>query len=245
MKTCARCKIEKPLDEFGKNAECKDGLARYCRECARVKNAAWEAANKDKVKVSHAKHREANREKYRAAGLQNYYAHREKYLAYSKEWYKKNPDKARAGGRRHDAKPHRKLPRGDSKARQARHYKKHLERRRADRRAYQAKRRSDPAQRLVDTIRRRMRHVIRGKSKGAFALLGYGAAELRDHIAAQFKSGMTWDNYGLYGEKWHVDHIRPVSSFKLPDEIVDCFALPNLQPLWAKDNLSKHNKRVM
>jgi len=34
----------------------------------------------------------------------------------------------------------------------------------------------------------------------------------------------------------------PVSSFRLPEQLVECFALENLQPLWAKDNLAKHAK---
>ena len=88
-----------------------------------------------------------------------------------------------------------------------------------------------------------MRHVIRGKSKGAFKLLGYTADELRARLETQFLSGMNWDNYGLYGDKWHVDHIKPVSAFNLPDQLIECFALENLQPLWAIDNLTKHAKQ--
>jgi hypothetical protein len=51
---------------------------------------------------------------------------------------------------------------------------------------------------------------------------------------------MSWKNYG----KWHIDHIRPCSSFDLsdPQQQRTCFNYSNLQPLWAKDNLNKSNK---
>lgn len=53
---------------------------------------------------------------------------------------------------------------------------------------------------------------------------------------------MSWDNYGMYG--WHIDHIKPCSSFDLsnPAEQKICFHYTNLQPLWAKENLSKGKK---
>ena len=57
-----------------------------------------------------------------------------------------------------------------------------------------------------------------------------------------FQSGMTWENHGKYG--WHIDHIRPCSSFDLtdPEQQKLCCHYTNLQPLWAKDNLSKGYK---
>jgi hypothetical protein len=41
--------------------------------------------------------------------------------------------------------------------------------------------------------------------------------------------------------EWHIDHIKPCSSFNLeePHEQMTCFHWSNLQPLWAKDNLRK------
>jgi len=50
-----------------------------------------------------------------------------------------------------------------------------------------------------------------------------------------------WDNYG---SGWHIDHIRPCSSFDLSDEEQQraCFHHSNLQPLWVKDNLEKGSK---
>ena len=68
-------------------------------------------------------------------------------------------------------------------------------------------------------------------------LLKYSALQLKQRVECQFKEGMSWENYG----EWHIDHKKPISRFnpKTPIHIVN--ALSNLQPLWAKDNLSKKN----
>jgi len=77
-------------------------------------------------------------------------------------------------------------------------------------------------------------------SKSVLKLLGCSVEELRAHLQNQFLPGMSWDNYG----EWHIDHIRPCASFDLTDlaQQRECFNFKNLQPLWAKDNLSKGAK---
>ena len=67
--------------------------------------------------------------------------------------------------------------------------------------------------------------------------MGCTIDELIAHIEKQFKPGMNWSNHG----KWHIDHIRPCSSFELTDieEQKKCFHFSNLQPLWAEENLKK------
>ena len=81
----------------------------------------------------------------------------------------------------------------------------------------------------------------RGRSNsGVFGVLGYTLNDLQAHLERRFIEGMTWSNYGPV---WHLDHIRPLSSFKI--EYIGCpefqkaWALRNLQPLWAEDNIRK------
>lgn len=73
--------------------------------------------------------------------------------------------------------------------------------------------------------------------------LGYTWRDLRLHLEAQFTPEMNWDNWGSY---WHVDHIRPLHLFKyldLDDPLyAEAWALSNLRPLPAAENLSKGGK---
>ncbi len=99
-----------------------------------------------------------------------------------------------------------------------------------------------PESRITENLRRRTRAVLEGinKSDNTLALIGCSPKELKKHLESLFTKGMSWSNYG----KWHIDHIKPCSSFDLTIESQqrECFNYQNLQPLWARDNLSKGNK---
>lgn len=79
-------------------------------------------------------------------------------------------------------------------------------------------------------------------SKAIFEKLGYTVEQLKEHISSQFKEGMSWDNHG----EWHIDHITPQSWLPFTsiedDNFLKCWSLSNLQPLWAKDNISKQDR---
>ena len=80
------------------------------------------------------------------------------------------------------------------------------------------------------------------KSTGTMKLLGCSIEFLKTHLESKFKEGMSWGNYSKFG--WHIDHIKPCSSFNLSDkeEQLKCFNYTNLQPLWWYENLEKSNK---
>lgn len=77
-------------------------------------------------------------------------------------------------------------------------------------------------------------------------LVGYGVDELLHHMEKLFQPGMTWENYGKYG--WHIDHKIPVAAFNFTStndpDFKRCWALNNLQPLWANENLSKNSRLI-
>lgn len=86
-----------------------------------------------------------------------------------------------------------------------------------------------------------VRKVKGRKDSSSSQLLGCTTSELRAYLGAQFKPGMTWENYGRV---WHIDHKRPCSWFDLTDPVQQrlCFHYTNLQPLFVKENLSKGNR---
>ena len=75
--------------------------------------------------------------------------------------------------------------------------------------------------------------------------------ELEEHLESQFEDWMTWENHGKWHpteKRWHIDHIMPQSvllegviSMDHP-KFRECWALENLRPLEAKENMSKGNK---
>lgn len=93
---------------------------------------------------------------------------------------------------------------------------------------------------MKNGIRRGLFHNINGKWSN---YVDYSLSDLKKHLESKFTDGMTWKNHGVSG--WHIDHIRPLCSFRYTDfdnEFKKCWDINNLQPLWAKDNAYKGRK---
>lgn len=111
--------------------------------------------------------------------------------------------------------------------------------------SYQTKRiKEDTNYKLMCNLRSRLYKASKGLRKAGSAVrdLGCTIPELKEHLENQFQEGMSWNNHGKYG--WHIDHIKPLSSFDLSNktQFLEACHYTNLQPLWARDNLSKGSK---
>lgn len=101
--------------------------------------------------------------------------------------------------------------------------------------------------RISKAFSHRLRETLKRTKNGCKwqSIVGYSIQELKIHLESLFWPGMTWGNYG----EWHIDHIKPISAFSFisinDPEFKQCWVLSNLQPLWAKDNLSKGAKLVV
>jgi hypothetical protein len=105
---------------------------------------------------------------------------------------------------------------------------------------------NDPIYKLINNFRTAIYQVLKEsnvqKNGHYFEILKYSPDELITHLEEQFTGEMSWDNYGV----WHVDHIRPISSFNIQgigdESFMECWSLKNLQPLWGDENIRKSNK---
>jgi hypothetical protein len=83
--------------------------------------------------------------------------------------------------------------------------------------------------------------------------------QLKEHIERQFEPWMNWNNYGKYNSQtwndvdittwtWQLDHIIPRSDLPYSsmedDNFKKCWALENLRPLSAKQNILDGTSRI-
>jgi hypothetical protein len=94
--------------------------------------------------------------------------------------------------------------------------------------------------RVRNRIRKALKLVGAVKSKSTRELLGCSFEFLKQHIEGQFRDGMSWDK----PHSFHIDHIRPLSSFDLtdPEQLKAACHWTNLQPLPPLENIRKSNK---
>lgn len=229
-KSCTQCGILKPatLEFYHAHKKSKDGLRSACKKCRAEQNIK----NGEIVKAKKREH----------------YANNKQRICDSvKEYYKKNVEAQKEAGRKRHWKNR------DHRLEKMRQYRaENLEeinsrKRVSSREFFKSRYKND----LGFTLKHRMRSLIRttlknGRSGKRMAeILGYSSDELKNHLESMFIDGMTWEKF-MAGEI-HIDHIVPISSFTIVsdecDDFKHCWALSNLRPLWAKDNLSKGAKQ--
>ena len=192
MKTCSKCKAQKPLTDFHVCNRSKDGRANYCKKCQHEFGSQWRRNNLAKCR------------------------------SYNKKSRLKHPDKVKERDKRW----------------------RHTEKSRIYHRQWRRKILSTLKGNLNNRMSSAIRRTLRLNKNGYKweTLTGYTTGDLYKHLESRFNNGMSWINFG----KWHIDHIVPISNFnyqKATDpEFRSCWALSNLQPMWAEENLRKGNK---
>ncbi len=253
MKLCRKCREMKELSEFYAMSRAKDGRQSKCKECERVyktKNAErlrnyhveryrdnreadlarsgrYRMENREQIAAQRKTYREQNKKTVREGKKRDYWKHREAYIARAKAHYQKNTEARKKQVREWERR---------NRARSNRGKREHERRKLA----------IDPAFKINRGMARSIKLSLAGKKGGIHweQLVNYTCRQLIEHLEKLFHPGMTWENHG----EWHIDHIVPQSwfSFDSPtdEQFRQCWALENLQPMWASDNLRKGNRYV-
>jgi len=110
---------------------------------------------------------------------------------------------------------------------------------------------TDPNYRLAIILRHRLNTALKRnfKSGSAVDALGCSVEYFKKYLEERFYDRdngetMTWEKHGKYG--FHIDHIKPLSSFDLTDraQLLEACHYTNQQPLWAEHNLAKGAKET-
>lgn len=246
MKKCSRCKKELGSEKFYKDKSRQDGFQLKCKDCIKqyyeenkdriVKyKKKYFAENKDKIK----QYLEKNKDKFFKWRAQYCEKNKDKIKQYRKEnkdkqkqYYEKNKGRICAWHKqyREENKDKRKQYLEENRERINQHVKKRLL--------------IDMQYKLTKRLRIRLWCALKNNQKTGSAVkdLGCSIPELKTYLEKQFQEGMSWKNWGNNG--WHIDHKIPLDSFDLThrSQFLKAVHYTNLQPLWAFDNMSKHNK---
>lgn len=241
-KVCSSCGLEKDSTEFYRVPK---GLKGQCKCCKLKQNKNWSEKNQKKIKEISKIWVEKNKDRIKENEKKWRISNKERIKLVKKEYREKNREKNRER---------------EKKYRQTEKYKEYRKKYREQNREklleqqrnrseyylnYRKKRyKEEIIYRLIDISKTRLREIIKiknvKKNKKTFDIIGCTPQFLKEHIEKQFKDGMNWENYGLFG--WHIDHIIPLSSAKTEEELYKLCHYTNLQPLWAEENMKKGNK---
>jgi len=220
-KICNKCKQLKPITKFSKQKGSKDRLNCWCKDCHKEYSQKRYQQNSKHINKQAQKYYQQNLEQNKKRNKKYYKEHHQEMSEYYKEHCQEISEYQKEYRKTH-----------------------HEHRRSYSRKYYCKKRQEDVKFRLNENMRTAIWRSLKGNKAGKHweTLLGCTLNELQICMEKQFTEGMSWDNYGM----WHIDHRIPISAFNFSSpEHLDfkrCWALSNLQPMWASENLRKSNK---
>ena len=238
-KKCSKCKVVKPFDEFHKDKLNKDGCQNTCKECRKQYQKKYQPQyykdNRETILAASKQWVQDNRERGQETRRKYDQTNKEKISERSKQYYQDNKERLREASKQYNQtnKEEIKQYRQDNKAKFNEYIKN--------------KRKNDIVFALRCNVSSQVSMVLKrntGDKDGQSVMkyLPYTIDQLKEHIEKQFEPWMSWENYG----EWHIDNIYPHS--KLPYDNMEhpnflkAWALENLQPLEAIENIRKGNR---
>jgi len=238
MKKCKRCEIEKDESCFSINQRSPDGKCNWCKSCTSEYKKEYSKLNVDKISKDKREYYQENKE-YLIGQAKNYYQeNKEQKKEYDKKRRADNIDEIRQANRDY-------------------YHKNKLVCMERGRKYSNLQYKINPVFKLRNRVSSEIKKALKklGSSKKGHSVLEYlpyTMQEMKDHLESQFEPWMTWDNHGKYSVKkwndtdqttwkWQIDHIIPQADLLYTsmeeENFQKCWALSNLRPLSAKQNL--------
>lgn len=243
LKQCKKCNLSLPITSFGNDKKSKDKLKYMCRNCENIKQKLWRDQNKDKVAerfktwydktiVPNRKH--VQQKELLEQGLKKCSACKQvkKLDDFYKDTRKSRPNKD-----------------GHLASCISCTLKRTSEWSSKNPHSARAKTKRWKQRRIENLLSARMSNAIyyalnRNKKSKWLTYVPYTISQLKNHLESLFTEGMNWDVFAT--GQIHIDHVKPKSWFHYSspqDEgFKQCWALSNLQPMWATENCSKNNR---
>ena len=194
----------------------------------------WEEKNRDKRREQDRNRSKTDKRIEWRKKYDEEPTNRENKRELNKKWRKENSEKRRASSKKYYQ---------ENKEKVNEYRRKH----------WLEKYYTDPCYKLRQNVKGSINQALKG-GKGGQSFLPYvdwTIQELKEHLENQFEDWMTWENHGVWHpteNRWQIDHVMPQSVLLEGVETMDhpkfreCWALENLRPLEARENLSKGNK---
>lgn len=220
-KVCIRCGIKKEASLFGKSPahKNKDGIRQPCKECRKIERDSPE--EKEKSRIRGKKYRMANKDRKAFADSEYYKNNKSRIQEYLRNYYEKNKEKIKDRAREY--------VRTNSEANKIKcviWYRRNTER------AKEYYRKTYPLRKEQFNAYSRTRRSRKRNAEGF-----HTEADIKELFVNQGGkcNGCLDDLYKTGKQKYHVDHIIPLSrgGNNWPT---------NLQLLCPSCNLSKHDK---
>jgi hypothetical protein len=244
-KICVTCGLEKDKNEFRfvfDKQKQKDYWRNSCKECEKQARHFYKEQNPEKVRETDAKSYRKRKDKKSLTDKKRYWNDPEKARTKTRNWRINNPDKVKEYRQKYYIENKDTIIEGGRERRN--NYAKQ-------------RRLTDPTFKMREFVSKSIWRELEkngGNKNGQSVMdfLSYTIEDFMSHLQHQFEPWMTWSNHGKYNKKtwndndqetwkWQIDHIIPHSTFHYTSmdcqEFRECWALSNLRPLNAKQNV--------